>query len=524
MSRLFAGFDVSTQGCKLVVIDPDAAAVVHVDALNYDRDLPEFDTHEGSVRGLGEGVSESDPRMWIEAVERLLARLAEGVVPAAAIRSISVSGQMHGLVALDQQGNLARPYAKLWNDFSTLEECELLTDAVGGVAAMVAEIANTQRTGYTAPKILHMHRHEPETFARTRTFLVVHNYINWFLTGGSDGGVACLEPGDASGTALMNPATGRWSRALLEAIDPTLEGKLPEVRPSDRSIGTIGAGLAERFGLDPACTVDAGCGDNMYAAVGTGNVAPGMVTVSLGTSGTAATVLDAPWVDPTGEIACYCDSTGRYLPLLCVSNMANGYNAALAHYQLTHEQFDELLTATPPGNEGRMLVPWYEGERTPDLPLAAPLTLGFGVADFTAERVCRAIIEGHVLNLHAGFVRMPVQPAEIRLTGGLARSASWRQTIADIFAAEVVPVAGEGAALGAALHAAWVWHNENGDPISLEELARALVHPEEPERTIPRPAACAAHAQQRELFAALCSRVRGLEADDPFAVRARLFR
>ncbi len=520
--RLFAGFDVSTQGCKLVVIDPDRAELVHVDSVNYDRDMPRYETRDGAVQGLGEGVSESDPRMWIEAVDTLLSRLSGGGVKPAAIRSIAVSGQMHGLVALDAAGQLARSLAKLWNDFSTLAECELLTEAIGGNEAMVAEIANTQRTGYTAPKILHMARHEPEVFARTATFLVVHNYVNWYLTGGADGGVACLEPGDASGTALYNPISGCWSQPLLDAIDSTLADKLPPVRLADASIGTLGGGLAARFGLSPECTVDAGCGDNMYGAVGTGNVSPGIVTVSLGTSGTAATILEQPWIDPTGEIACYCDSTGRYMPLLCVSNMANGYNAALVHYGLTHEQFDRVLEATPPGNEGRVLVPWYEGERTPDVPLGTATTFGFRVEDFTRERVCRAVIEGHVLNLHAGFVRMPVQPAEIRLTGGLANSPSWCQLIADMFETTTVPVPGEGAALGAAIHAAWVWGRESGVPTGLGELTDQLVHPDNTRRRVPRPEASAAHAHQRHLFAALTARLRGLLGEDPFTLRARI--
>jgi hypothetical protein len=128
--------------------------------------------------------------------------------------------------------------------------------------------------------------------------------------------------------------------------------------------------------------------------------------------------LDEPFIDPTGEIAAYCDSTGRYLPLLCVSNMGNGYNAALERFGLTHGGFDWAVLTTPPGNHGRVLVPWYEGERTPDLPHAAPLYFGFGLAEFEPATLCRAVLEGHVLNLYEGFTRMPVTPREIRLTGG----------------------------------------------------------------------------------------------------------
>ncbi|UCC85264.1 MAG: hypothetical protein JSW46_10280 [Gemmatimonadota bacterium] len=522
MEALFAGLDVSTQSCKLVVIDVENGSVLHVDRVEYDRDLPSYGTEEGAVAGLGEGVSESDPRMWIEAVEILLERLSEAGVPADRVRCISVSGQQHGLVALTADGDLARPRAKLWNDFSTAEECRVLTEAVGGPEAMIEEVGNSQRTGYTAPKILHLRRHEPEAYAHASTLFVVHNYINWYLTGGADGGVRVMEPGDTSGMALWHPGTGRWSRKVIEAIDPKLPEKLPPVRPADQTIGNVGANLAARFGLSPDCRIDAGAGDNMYGALGTGNFEPGIVTVSLGTSGTACTVLDEPFIDPTGEIAAYCDSTGRYLPLLCVSNMSNGYNAALERFELTHEEFDSLVLSAPAGNRGRVLVPWYEGERTPDLPHAAPLYFGFGLADFEPATLCRAVLEGHVLNLYEGFTRMPVTPDEIRLTGGLANSSSWCQTIADVFRAETVPVRGEGAALGAAIHAAWVWYVETGDERPLADVAGPFVVLDEDRRRRPDPRYRAAYGLLKRIYRALAGRARGLEGEDPFALRRDL--
>ncbi|HSG81500.1 MAG TPA: FGGY family carbohydrate kinase [Gemmatimonadota bacterium] len=522
MKPLFAGLDVSTQSTKLVVIDPATGEVVHIDRIEYDRDLPRYGTEEGAVAGLGEGVSESDPRMWTEAVDTLLGRLREAGVAAHRIRCISVSGQQHGLVALAADGSLARPRAKLWNDFSTLEECQILTDAVGGPEAMIEEVGNTQRTGYTAPKILHLKRHEPENYARAHVLLVVHNYINWHLTGGAAGGIAVLEPGDTSGMALWHPGLRQWSRVVIDAIDPALPGKLPPLQPADRSIGNVGSALAARFGLAPECRIDAGSGDNMYGAVGTGNIEPGMVTVSLGTSGTACTILEEPFIDPTGEIAAYCDSTGRYLPLLCVSNMANGYNAVLEHFDLTHEEFDDIVRRTPPGNGGRVLIPWYEGERTPDLPLAAPGYFGFDLPDFMPEVLCRAVLEGHVMNLYEGSVSLPVTPREIRLTGGLANSPSWCQTIADVFDAETVPVQGEGAALGAAIHAAWVWYREEGDERGLEGVARPFVVLDEARRARPDPQQRATYEVLRRLYRAVSRRLRGLEGEDPFALRRQM--
>lgn len=523
-TQLFAGLDVSTLSCKLVVIDVDAGAILHVDRVDYDRDLTGYGTQEGTIPGLGEGVSESDPRMWVDAVELLLGRIPEEDVSGERISCISVSGQQHGLVALAADGSLARPRSKLWNDFSTTEECRILTDAVGGPGAMIGEVGNSQRTGYTAAKILHMWRNEPRIFARAQTLFLVHNFINWHLTGGSEGGVAVMEPGDTSGMALWHPGTCEWSRRVMDTIDPDLSGKLPPLAPADRTIGSLAPTLAHRFGLSPDCRIDAGSGDNMYGAVGTGNTVPGIVTVSLGTSGTAYTFLEEPFIDPTGEIAAFCDSTGYYLSLLCVSNLANGYDALLEEFGLSHDEFDQLYFRSTPGSGGRLVIPWYEGERTPDLPQAAPLYFGFDPSDFRPEILCRAMVEGHVMNLFDGFTRLPVTPEEIRLTGGLSNSPAWCQAIADVFGTDAVPVRGEGAALGAAIHAAWVWHREQGSGRTMTEVSAPFLSLDESGRRSPEPAHRPTYDLLRRLYRALSRRVRGMEGEDPFDLRQELLK
>jgi len=518
VSKLFAGLDVSTQSTKLVIIDLKASKLVFVNSVNYDADLPHYGTKNGVMQGMAEGVSESDPKMWIEAVDRVFTNAIKAGIAMNQIGCIAVSGQQHGLVALDAQGHLARSRSKLWNDFSTLEECEILTEKIGGLDNMIAEVGNSQRTGYTAAKIFHMVRHEPDAYRKTSTLFLVHNYINWYLTGG----VRVMEPGDASGMALWNPKNGQWSQKVIQAIAPDLAGKLPAIEPSGRTIGTIAPDLVKRFGFTVDCLIDAGCGDNMFGAVGTGNVEPGIVTISLGTSGTAYTFMEKPYIDPTGEIAAFCDSTGHYLPLLCVSNLANGYNEILKQYGMSHAEFDHLLDKTPAANNGRLLIPWYEGERTPDVPLAAPLYFGFGLADFTKEKLCRAVIEGHILNLYTGFKRMPVEVREIRLTGGLTRSDTWCQTIADIFEAETVPIEGEGAALGAALHAAWSWSKTRGEAVGIAEIVKPFVVLDEKRRKQPIKANIPLYRKQRDLFDALSCRVRGLKGADPFRIRMEI--
>ncbi|MCI0515616.1 hypothetical protein L0128_20570 [candidate division KSB1 bacterium] len=520
---LFAGLDVSTQSCKIVIIDLKTEAVSYMDVVHYDDDLPHYHTKNGVIPGLGEGVSETDPNLWIEAVETLFSRLKQAAFPIDQILAISVSGQQHGLVALDEAGNLTRPHSKLWNDFSTLEECELLTIEAGGKEEMIKEVGNSQRTGYTASKIYHMARHEPEVFQQTTTFFLVHNYINWYLTGGKHGGIRVMEPGDTSGMALWHTGTGLWSERLIKFISPDLMDKLPQISPSQRTIGNISPELAEKYGFNPKCRIDAGSGDNMYSAIGTGNISAGIVTMSLGTSGTIYSFMESVFIDSTGEIAAFRDSTGYYLALLCVSNMANGYNEILQKFNLTHDQFNALIARTKPGNNGRLLIPWYMGERTPDLPLAAPLYFGFGLNDFTAEILARAVLEGHVLNLYDGFRRMSVTPKEIRLTGGLARSPVWQQMIADIFEADTIPVEGEGAALGAALHAAWAYLRENAQNRPLREIIHPFIKMRRDERKNPIPENVEIYRQMKLVFGALSARLRGIETtDDPFVLRNQM--
>ncbi len=355
------------------------------------------------------------------------------------------------------------------------------TRSLGGPEEMIREIGNSQRPGYTAGKIFHFYRHETEAARQTSTFFLVHNYLNWFLTGG----VRVMEPGDVSGMALSFPGAEKWSRKVCQAISPDLMKKLPPVRPSDQMIGHISGELVEKYGFSPECQVDAGSGDNMYGAVGTGNIEPGIVTISLGTSGTVYTIFDEPFIDPSGEIAAFCDSTGRFMPLLCVSNLANGYDHILDIFHLTHHGFDQILHETPPGNSGRLLFPWFTGERTPDLPQAIPVYANFALEDFTRPVLCRAVLEGHILNLFDGYRRMPVTAREIRLTGGLSRSDAWCQVIADIFDCHTVPVEGEGAALGAALHAAWVYYREGNPDYPLSELVDRFVKIDEKRRKKP---------------------------------------
>ena len=516
MEKYFAGLDVSTQSLKIIVISLSDELIVYEDHLSYDNDLPKYGTVNGSVSTSEFGSSESDPLMWVEAIHILFQRLQDtnrGLVKS--IRCISVSGQQHGLVGLEKNGNLSRAMSKLWNDVSSHKECELMTSKIGGMENMIKEIANTQRPGYTASKIFHMYQNERTAFDNTETFLLVHNYINWFLTGG----ISTMEYGDASGTALWDPISKKWSELVCNIISSDLYSKLPNVVSPTKSIGYISKVLCDKYGFSDDCKIDAGSGDNMYSAVGTGNIEPGIVTISLGTSGTAFTIMEKPYIDMDGEIACFCDSTGNYLPLLCISNMAGGYNTFLKENNLSHTNFNELLSFTRTGNEGKLIVPWFEGERTPDLPNAAPIYFGFGIDELSKEFIARGLIEGHIMNLYQGFKKMPINPEVIHLTGGLARSESWVQMIADVFECTAVPISGEGAALGAAIHAAWVYENEEGNHTKIYDLAMPFINYDEKMRRSPNEQNARLYKKLLPVFESVCKRSRGIKSEDPFILK-----
>ena len=226
------------------------------------------------------------------------------------------SGQQHGLVALDEANEPLRP-AKLWCDVSTEEQCEQFKKEFGGTEGLIERIGNPMLPGYTAPKLLWLKENEPANFRRLTTVLLPHDYLNLWLTGERQ-----MEYGDASGTGLMDVRTRKWCKPILKFIDPKLESMLPPLRSSKRPAGLLRSVLREKWGLADDVLVSAGSGDNMMSAIGTGNIRAGVVTVSLGTSGTICAFAEEPVIDPKGEVAAFCDATDHWLPLICTMNVA----------------------------------------------------------------------------------------------------------------------------------------------------------------------------------------------------------
>jgi xylulokinase len=242
----------------------------------------------------------------------------------------------------------------------------------------------------------------------------------------------------------------------------------------------------------------------MMGAIGTGNVADGIVTASLGTSGTIYACSEQPIVDPGGEVAAFCDATGRWLPLVCTMNVTVATEMVRTLFGMDHAALSEAAASVQPGSNGLMLVPFFEGERTPNVPDGTGVWIGVRPRTFTAAHMARAAMEGVTLGLNYGLNRLRslgLAPREIRLTGGGSRSAVWRQIAADVFSCPVVcPASEEGAAYGAALHAMWVWSHARGEDVSIADITQRFVTLDDTTRAVPDQRSVGVYRELQELF------------------------
>jgi xylulokinase len=458
MPHYAVGIDSGTQGTKALVVDTDSGRI-----------LGRGKSPHAMIPGLGPGASEQDPAVWIKAAEEALAEaLKQARIDPAKVVALGVSGQQHGFVPLDAGGKVIRP-AKLWNDTSTIAETDEITAALGGTRAAIERLGIAPAVGFTASKILWLKRREPKRFARLATVLLPHNYLNYWLTGR-----AHMEYGDGSGTGLMDIRRLRWDDKAVAAVDPELGGKLPSLSPPREPAGFVKKAVADGFGFGRVL-VSSGGGDNMMGAIGTGNVAPGVCTLSLGTSGTVYAYSAKPFVDPEGEIAAFCDSTGGWLPLLCTMNVTNTTEIVKSLFGLDNAGLERLGRRAPAGADGLLFLPFVDGERVPVLPFSSAVFFGLDRRTFDAAHIVRSVMEGTVLNLGYGVGRMRelgLRPAEIRATGGGARSRTWLQIVANVFGAPVVTLKEpEAAAYGAALQAVWSWRLARGEKADIATIA-----------------------------------------------------
>ena len=500
MRTLLIGIDSGTQSTKALVVDARNGRVLGSGSVAYDL-----------IPDLPPGAKEQHPHTWREATAGAIHQALNAArAKPAEVKAMGVSGQQHGFVPLDAKGKVIRP-AKLWCDTATSAECEEIMAALGGTKATIKAQGLAVLPGFTASKILWLKNHEPANFQRLAAVLLPHDYLNFWLTGEKT-----MEYGDASGTALMNVRKRQWCEATLKAIDPALAGLLPKLNGSDQPAGRLQASTARALGLEPGVLVSAGGGDNMMGAIGTGNTAEGVITASFGTSGTIYACAGKPVVDPRGEIAAFCDSTNRWLPLLCTMNVTVATEMMRKDFGYTHALFEKKAATVAAGCGGLLLLPYLEGERTPNVPEGTGTMLGIHPGTFRAGHYCRAAMEGVTLGMNYGLRRLAalgVKPTQIRATGGGAKSKLWRQIMADVFNTEVVTLkVAEGAAYGAALQALWCWRLQAGEKIGIHELTSQFVAVQRAETAEPQPANVAIYQELQAIQDELSLALRGVFA------------
>ncbi len=425
---LVAGVDSSTSACKVEVRDADTGQLVGTGRAPHPATTPPR--------------SEQHPEEWWAAFEAACAQA--GVLGRNRPAAIAVAGQQHGLVVLDAGGAVLRP-AKLWNDTESAADAEALVAALSA-DAWAAACGSVPVAAFTITKLRWLRRSEPEVFHRVARVLLPHDWLTTQLTG-----AVTTDRGDASGTGWWSPHDERYRHDLLALIDDTMrwDDMLPEVLAP-----TEAAGKWEGMIVGP------GTGDNMAAALGLG-LRAGDVALSLGTSGTAFCVSDHPTVDASGTVAGFADATGRYLPLVCTLNATKVTDAVARVLGVRADELDALALAATAGAGGLVLVPYLDGERTPNRPDATGTLSGIR-SDVTRGQLARAAVEGVVCNLLAGADHLArweprVNQGRVMLIGGGAHSPAYQQVVADLTGRSVlVPDVDEPVARGAALQAAAV--------------------------------------------------------------------
>ena len=434
VARLVAGVDSSTQSTKVEVRDLDTGAVVSRGSAPHPATTPPR--------------SEQDPRAWWQAFETAWQGAGSPQVEA-----ISVAGQQHGMVVLDADRQVVRP-AKLWNDTDTAADAGwLLKQMEGGAADWASAVGSVPVAAFTVAKLSWLHRTEPDNWARVAHVVLPHDWMTMRLTG-----QLVTDRGDASGTGYWSPSSGEYRWDVLSIVDKDLDWAdvVPRVAGPSETVG-------EWNGVKVAC----GTGDNMAAALGLG-LRPGVAVLSLGTSGTAYAVSDRPTADPTAAVAGFADASGRYLPLACTLNATKVTDAIARLLGLYHTDFDQLALSEPAGAGGVTMLPYFDGERTPNLPKSTGLLTGLR-SDVSRAQLARAAVEGVVCGLLDALdaLRADASVSAVLLVGGGARSAAFRQVVTELCDLPVsMTNADEAVATGACVQAAAI-----ADGISHAEVA-----------------------------------------------------
>lgn len=512
---LYLGFDCSTQGLTAVVveIERDVRRVVFNSSLNFDQDLPGYGTTGGVRRGR-DGEVFAQPLMWAEALDRMMARLAHAAdVDISDIRAISGSAQQHGSVYLNQHApaawrglgyaralapqikhSFARESSPVWMDTTTTKQCGEIDEALGGADATAALTGSPACERFTGPQIRKFFQEQPDAYAGTASIHLVSSFLASLLAGAH----APVDPGDASGTNLMDLRDNRWSTAALDATAPALGARLPAIRDSWTIAGTLSPYWQNRYSF-PAASIVPWSGDNPSSLIGTGVIREGMLAVSLGTSDTAFTCS----AEPTATAShVFRSPTGDFMNLVCFRNGSLARESLRKQYHREWNDIAALLDGGPSADR-RLMLPWLEAEITPCVTWPGVRRFGFDAHDAAAN--IRALIEGQIMaiaNHSAALSRAPIEC--VIATGGAAVNRAILQVMANVFGIDVYRLdVDNSAALGAALRAYHADRLAAADPVPWQAVVSGFTDPSPEHRVTPDPRHAATYAEMRTDYAML---------------------
>lgn len=517
MGRVFLGLDSSTQSLTAVLIDLDTRSVAGAASLSFDAALPAYGTRNGVLRSDDPRVVHAPPLMWAEALELLFAELRARGAPLAEVLAISGSGQQHGslylnasaeaaLHALDPARPLAaqltgvfsRAASPIWMDSSTSDECREIEAALGGPRATAEATGSAAFERFTGPQIRRYFKTDPDGYASTSRIALVSSFMASLIAGR----LAPIDHGDGAGMNMMDIERRVWHSPALQATAPGLLEKLPPLAPPWQVVSPVARYWATRHGLNPAALACAWSGDNPCSVVGLGLVRPGQVAISLGTSDTYFGTMAECRTDPAGEGHVFVAPTGGYMSLICFKNGSLARERIRDMFGLDWNGFSRSLRTTAPGNDGRLMLPYFEPEIVPRV--LTPGVRRFGLREDDAAGNCRAVVEAQMLSMRLHSAWMDVRPERIFATGGASRNQEILQVMADVHECPVFRFeVANSAALGAALRAAHAWHAHVGQPLEWDDVVRGFCDPVPGSEIRPRPETASVYGPLLERFAGL---------------------
>ena len=451
--KYFIGLDIGTQSTKGILYDPITNKILKRESINYDL-LPTKSQYR----------AEQDTNEWINACNQILLKLVtnnNNNEHEYMIGGIGISGQQHGMVILDESHNVIRP-AKLWCDVEAHVEAKEFTQKATKIVNRPYHIP----AGFTAPKVLWLKNNENKNFLKMKYCVLPHDYISFILRDGIGGFIT--DSGDASGTGVYDPVTKKYNRNLSEIVDDKYYDCLPKVIEEPHGIaGTLGPTYKKLLNINYDIPISIGSGDNMCSALGVGCVTPGMAVLSLGTSATIFGVSSSPVLPPKNNyVASFCDATGRYLPLTCIMSCTAILQSVLEssspnNTSITHEEATNLASKIQPGCHDLILLPYLNGERTPNWPLSFGALLNINannislISTKSPGLLYRAALEGISMAIKLSLEEMEqtgfIISSSLLVVGGGSKNILWRHILSDVLNLTLqFPKELESAALGAA--------------------------------------------------------------------------